>query len=65
MGAVEVATWWGQEAIARAEERCSDYRGTTILKGCGHWLQQERSAETNAVLEQFLRGLTYRPKNPL
>lgn len=54
---LDVATWWGQEAIARAEERCSDYRGTTILEGCGHWLQQERPAETNAVLERFLEQL--------
>jgi pimeloyl-ACP methyl ester carboxylesterase len=51
----DIATWWGQEAIARVEERCSDYRGTVILEGSGHWLQQERPAETNAVLEQFLK----------
>ncbi len=54
----DVATWWGQEATARAEEYCIDYRGTTILEGSGHWLQQERPAETNAVLEAFLRGLS-------
>ncbi len=53
----DVATWWGQEAIARVDEYCTDYRGTTILEGSGHWLQQERPADTNAVLEAFLRGL--------
>lgn len=28
-----------------------------ILKGCGHWVQQERPAETNAVLLEFLRSM--------
>jgi pimeloyl-ACP methyl ester carboxylesterase len=28
-----------------------------MLPGCGHWTQQERPAEVNAALIEFLRGL--------
>ena len=34
-----------------------DLRGTLLLPGCGHWTQQERPAEVNAALLEFLRGL--------
>jgi epoxide hydrolase A/B len=30
---------------------------TVILPGCGHWTQQERPAEVNAALLEFLAGL--------
>ena len=53
----DVATWWGAEALARVKEKVSDYRGSVIFERCGHWLQQERPEETNAVLLDFLRGL--------
>ena len=32
-------------------------RKSVILPGCGHWTQQERPAEVNAELIEFLRGL--------
>jgi pimeloyl-ACP methyl ester carboxylesterase len=32
-------------------------RGSHILPGCGHWTQQERPEEVNALLLEFLRGL--------
>jgi pimeloyl-ACP methyl ester carboxylesterase len=32
-------------------------RGTLLLPGCGHWVQQERPAEVNAALIDFLRSL--------
>jgi len=32
-------------------------RETIILPGCGHWTQQERPAEVNAAMLDFLRGL--------
>ena len=56
-GEFDVATWWGAEARARAFEVISDYRGETVLPGCGHWIQQERPAETNRLLVEFLAGL--------
>jgi pimeloyl-ACP methyl ester carboxylesterase len=32
-------------------------RRTIMLPGCGHWTQQERPAEVNAAMIDFLRGL--------
>jgi epoxide hydrolase A/B len=32
-------------------------RETIMLPGCGHWTQQERPAEVNAAMIEFLRGL--------
>lgn len=32
-------------------------RDVMMLSGCGHWTQQERPAEVNAALIQFLREL--------
>jgi pimeloyl-ACP methyl ester carboxylesterase len=32
-------------------------RGTMILPGCGHWTQQERAAEVNSAMIDFLRRL--------
>ena len=32
-------------------------RQTIMLPGCGHWTQQERAAEVNAAMIDFLRGL--------
>jgi len=56
-GELDVATWWGAEERTRAAEVIRDYRGETILPGCGHWIQQERPQETNAALLAFLAGL--------
>jgi len=32
-------------------------RGTVMLPGCGHWTQQERPAEVNTAMIDFLRNL--------
>jgi pimeloyl-ACP methyl ester carboxylesterase len=32
-------------------------RGTLMLPGCGHCTQQERPAEVNKAMLEFLRGL--------
>jgi pimeloyl-ACP methyl ester carboxylesterase len=34
-----------------------ELRGTVILPGCGHWTQQERAAEVNAAIIDFLHLL--------
>ena len=39
------------EAMA---EVLPDFRGGTLVDGAGHWVQQERPAETNAALLEFL-----------
>ncbi|MEU6187770.1 alpha/beta hydrolase [Nocardia sp. NPDC047038] len=35
----------------------SDLRGSIMLDGAGHWIQQERAAEVNAALIDFARSL--------
>jgi pimeloyl-ACP methyl ester carboxylesterase len=50
-------TVWGAHAIARFPQTLPGLRGSHILGGCGHWIQQERSHETNDLLVGFLRGL--------
>lgn len=36
---------------------CEDYRGTTIIDGAGHWVQQEAPSETNRALKAFVDSL--------
>lgn len=47
-------TIWGANAIARFPETVPDLRGSHILPGCGHWLQQERAEEVNRLLIDYL-----------
>lgn len=35
----------------------TDHRGTVLVEGAGHWVQQEAPAETNEALLAFLGGL--------
>ena len=35
-----------------------DHRGTHVIEGAGHWVQQEAAAEVNTHLLTFLAGLT-------
>lgn len=46
----------GGDLYADPGAACEDFRGATIIPGIGHWVQQEAPAETNAALEEFLRG---------
>ena len=50
---------WGIYQTPGAIERmqgtgCSDMRGVHLLEGSGHWVQQEKAAEVNALLLDFL-----------
>jgi epoxide hydrolase A/B len=47
----------GVDLIALMRERIADLRLVRILDNAGHWIQQERPAEVNAALLEFLRGL--------
>ena len=47
----------GHDLYASPGAACSDFRGSVILPGIGHWVQQEAPAQTNAALESFLKGL--------
>jgi len=53
----DVSTIWSQQTIARASERCTDLRGTLIIKDCGHWIPQEKPDAVNEALRTFLHSL--------
>jgi pimeloyl-ACP methyl ester carboxylesterase len=44
----------GSDAFADPGSGCTDFRGSTIIPGAGHWVQQEAPAEVNAALDRFL-----------
>ena len=44
-------------AVGAMKETVLDLRRTLLLPGAGHWTQQERPAEVNAALIEFLKGL--------
>ena len=47
----------GVDLYSRAGDHLTDFRGSTLIRGIGHWVQQEAPDETNAALETFVRGL--------
>jgi pimeloyl-ACP methyl ester carboxylesterase len=47
----------GVDVYAMAGQACDDFRGTTLVEGAGHWVQQEAPAATNAALAAFVEGL--------
>lgn len=47
----------GIDVYAMAGDNCSDFRGTTLIDGAGHWVQQEKPDATNVALAEFLEGL--------
>jgi pimeloyl-ACP methyl ester carboxylesterase len=47
----------GANAIARFGESLPALRGSHIVAGCGHWVQQEQPGAVNDLLVQFLRSL--------
>ncbi|HEX3589333.1 MAG TPA: alpha/beta hydrolase [Pseudonocardiaceae bacterium] len=47
-----------RQYLTRMAEHVPNLRRTVLLPGCGHWTQQERPAEVNAALVEFLRAET-------
>lgn len=47
----------GFDMYANPGAACDDFRGSTIIDGVGHWVQQEAPAKTNAALTTFLSSL--------
>ena len=47
----------GIDLYADPGANCLDYRGTTIIPGIGHWVQQEAPDAVNAALEAFVAAL--------
>lgn len=44
-------------AVERLAEQVPSLRRTVMIPGCGHWTQQQRPAEVNAALIDFLHSL--------
>ncbi|MBS0362325.1 MAG: alpha/beta hydrolase [Proteobacteria bacterium] len=42
---------------AMMKKHVTDLRGVHVLKDCGHWTQQERPAEVNAILIPWLKSV--------
>lgn len=47
----------GMDLFADPGASMADYRGTTLIDGVGHWVQQEAPEATNAALEAFVASL--------
>ena len=47
----------GSDGYADPGAACTDFRGSTIVPGAGHWVHQEKPAEVNAALLAFLESL--------
>jgi len=45
------------QAIANLSKFVPQLQGPLLLKGCGHWTQQERAQEVNEAMIDFLRRL--------
>ncbi len=50
-------TIWGANSIARFPITLPRLHASIILSGCGHWTQQERPAEVNEALLDFLAAV--------
>jgi pimeloyl-ACP methyl ester carboxylesterase len=47
----------GVDRFADPGSGCTDFRGSTIIPGIGHWVQQEAPDAVNAALDAFLASL--------
>jgi len=46
-----------EQLLANMKHDVPALRSIKMLSGCGHWTQQERPAEVNAAIIDFLRSL--------
>ena len=53
-GARDWGTYQSPGALERMSEICTRHRGIHLIEGAGHWVQQERAEEVNALLAEFL-----------
>ncbi|MFF2729885.1 alpha/beta fold hydrolase [Streptomyces sp. NPDC058008] len=56
-GALDSSTTWMADAIAAFPTTLPGLVSSHLLDGCGHWIQQERPAEVNALLTEWLRAV--------
>lgn len=48
---------WVKPWVAALPQTVPGHRGTTIIPGAGHWVQQEASDQVNETLLRFLQGV--------
>ncbi|MYW80026.1 Pimeloyl-ACP methyl ester carboxylesterase [Streptomyces sp. LaPpAH-199] len=56
-GSRDASTTWMSDAIEAYPKTLPGLTAAHVLDGCGHWIQQERPAEVNRLLTDWLRGL--------
>jgi pimeloyl-ACP methyl ester carboxylesterase len=60
-GTRDASTMWLADAIEAYPKTLPGLRGTHLLDGAGHWIQQERADEVNGLLLAWLAGLPADP----
>ncbi|MDQ8702845.1 alpha/beta hydrolase [Streptomyces sp. LHD-70] len=56
-GALDASTRWLADAVAAFPETVPNLHAAHLLDGCGHWVQQERPADVNRLLVDWLDTL--------
>ncbi|MEV0095874.1 alpha/beta hydrolase [Streptomyces sp. NPDC050738] len=56
-GSLDASTTWMADAIRAFPTTLPGLVSSEIIEGCGHWIQQERPAEINRLLTDWLAGL--------
>ena len=58
-GALDMVRYFveGVDTYDFAAMACDDYRGTTLVEGAGHWVQQEAPDAVNTALSRFFEAL--------
>jgi pimeloyl-ACP methyl ester carboxylesterase len=57
-GTVDPVLGWAAAAVEALPQRLPGLRGSHLLEGIGHWVQQEAPEPVNRALVDFLRGVT-------
>ncbi|WP_330310659.1 alpha/beta hydrolase [Streptomyces sp. NBC_00523] len=57
-GTLDASTTWMSDAIDAFSTTLPGLTASHLLEGCGHWIQQERTEETNRLLTSWLSSLT-------
>ncbi|MFJ5730696.1 alpha/beta hydrolase [Streptomyces paradoxus] len=58
-GGLDASTTWLADAIEAFPATLPGLRASHILDGCGHFVQQERPADTSRLLTEWLAGLPF------
>ncbi|MET8684942.1 alpha/beta hydrolase [Streptomyces sp. NPDC004732] len=56
-GGLDASTMWLSDAIKAYPDTLPGLYASHVLDGCGHWVQQERPAEVNGLLTEWLGTL--------